>query len=497
MDEFIDVTKDAKTARVLAADREAIAAALFGDAPLEPLFLGGRGRVYRFQTVLGPGILRPYRRGGFIRHFIHDRYWRVNRPLRELEILRAAYDAGLPVPRPLGAVWEEHRGFYTGSIATVQIQGKNLLAYLANEPANREEVLKRCGDAIRRIHDAGIIHADLQVENLFVGIDGVYVLDFDKAQRVAQLSERQRMRNLERLAYSMLKRGLYDDALGIYAGYAGKAIVRPSGGRSAVTVEHVPGEWSSSRRRIEVPHGAEAVCTPGIVWAEILDALNQPGIVVKAASTWTTRRIESMIVKEFRAQSLVDYLGQFRDGARFRRAWEISAYLAARGVWVPRAIAYIEKRVCGFVTYSATVTEYLDGFVNVEEAARTIGGDPERASQFLRGLADAVNSLTKIGAYHADLSGKNILTDTHKRFVFIDLDSVHLHIPYTENLRLKNHVQLYDSFCDLWNDSLLGPFIKLMLPMGYDVEEWLTKVMMGQRERRARQEARWRSQGKR
>ena len=61
---------------------------------------------------------------------------------------------------------------------------------------------------------------------------------------------------------------------------------------------------------------------------------------------------------------------------------------------------------------------------------------------------------------------------------------------------MKNHVQLYDSFCDLWGDHLLELFIGHMLPSGTDLGPWMVKVRQSQAERRARIEAIWRGQGR-
>ncbi len=143
-------------------------------------------------------------------------------------------------------------------------------------------------------------------------------------------------------------------------------------------------------------------------------------------------------------------------------------------------------------TAAAYVCEYLDGWVDVEQYAREMlrgGASSDAIPPYLENIADAVNKLTAAGAYHSDLSGKNIFTASGEAISFIDLDDVRLDTPYTQSLRFRNHVQLFDSFCDVWGRDLLGPFIERMLPSGCNAELWHKRLAEAQRVRRARYEA--------
>jgi 3-deoxy-D-manno-octulosonic acid kinase len=183
----------------------------------------GRGAVYTFDLPDGKGILRPYRRGGLLAKFREDRYWRSNRPLKELVILEHAYRHELPVPQPLGVLWEQHGQSFTGAIATRFLSGATLQDWAENHTAEEElPVLHQCGEAIRDMHHAGIYHADLQIRNIIVGNGGVYLIDFDKAGRIDASADVPRARNLLRLRRSIEKNGLpsrYFEA--IVEGYGG------------------------------------------------------------------------------------------------------------------------------------------------------------------------------------------------------------------------------------------------------------------------------------
>jgi hypothetical protein len=143
--------------------------------------------------------------------------------------------------------------------------------------------------------------------------------------------------------------------------------------------------------------------------------------------------------------------------------------------------------------------EYLDHTSNVERFTAEMiqeGASESDISAFLQKLAEAVNALREAGVYHQDLSGKNVLTRKGELFFFIDLESIVPAERYTRKMHYKNHVQLYDSFCDLLGDDLLESFLAQMLPEGQDYATWSKIVRRGQAARRAKQIATWRKQGK-
>ena len=148
---------------------------------------------------------------------------------------------------------------------------------------------------------------------------------------------------------------------------------------------------------------------------------------------------------------------------------------------------------------SYLVMEFLQGMTNVERFAAQLvqnEADDEHVNSFLHELAHAVTSLQEAEAYHKDLSGKNILTQDGRRFCFIDLESVVPAARQTRRMVLKNHIQLYDSFCDFWGDDFLEPFLAQMLPEGEDYARWARIVRRGQAARRSRQIALWKRQGR-
>jgi tRNA A-37 threonylcarbamoyl transferase component Bud32 len=184
---------------------------------------------------------------------------------------------------------------------------------------------------------------------------------------------------------------------------------------------------------------------------------------------------------------------------RYRAAWLAACRLSECGVGVARPLAFVERRVSRMVLGNTMVSEFLEGCCTVEQYADSMherNAPGVEAADFLLRLADAVNKLIAAGAWHADLSGKNILTDG-AAFFFVDLDAVTLDRAYTPGMRLRNQVQLYDSFCDRWSEELMRPFMqRLGPPPESSVDDWHEKVRKGQLVRRRRHIARWKRQAR-
>ncbi len=206
---FSLVQRGSAFALVRTAHADVVAGALLAHKGCEPAG-AGRGPLFRFPLDDAWGMMRPFRRGGIMRHFLQDGFLFTNRPRRELLVHAYCHRLGLPVPEPLGASWERRGIVFRGAFATRELHGQDLLAVLKATPNGQEGVLEAAGDAVRAFHEAGVFHADLQLRNLFVGDGGkVFLLDLDKAVRTDHaLPEGSRIRNLLRLRRSFEKNGL-------------------------------------------------------------------------------------------------------------------------------------------------------------------------------------------------------------------------------------------------------------------------------------------------
>jgi 3-deoxy-D-manno-octulosonic acid kinase len=169
----------------------------------------GRGSALMLDTPFGPAVLRQYLRGGQAARFSRDRYvftgFEKSRPVMEFAILEQLFEAGLPVPAPLAAFCDREGALYRGWILMRKIAGATPLAGLLSERDSAPGLWGRVGQCIRRFHDFGLVHADLNARNILVDESGeVFLIDFDRA-RLRRNDSRAFASNLKRLHRSLQK----------------------------------------------------------------------------------------------------------------------------------------------------------------------------------------------------------------------------------------------------------------------------------------------------
>lgn len=151
-------------------------------------------------------VLRDYRRGGMAARLSESRYvWtgrERSRAFREMRLTTALYERGLPVPRPVAAQVTRHGVSYTAALLTVRLAGARALADCLDEADT--PLFERVGATIRRFHEAGLDHVDLNARNLLITPDeAVWLIDLDRC-RLRRPGSWQNA-NLERLQRSLAK----------------------------------------------------------------------------------------------------------------------------------------------------------------------------------------------------------------------------------------------------------------------------------------------------
>lgn len=160
-------------------------------------------------------VVRRYTHGGLLRSLTGDLFLFGSRSFRELALTEEMRSQGIPTIEPIAAV---HRKifpfFYRAYLLSLEVpQARNLVHYLQEEGTASKEslsvkrkLLRSIGFLIRRFHDAGFFHGDLQLKNiLIVNEEELLLIDLDRSYRKPGLSMRGRMKNLLRLQRSMEK----------------------------------------------------------------------------------------------------------------------------------------------------------------------------------------------------------------------------------------------------------------------------------------------------
>ena len=144
----------------------------------------GRGTTWFVRSGDSSFVLRHYRRGGFMAKVSRDGYWwngeAETRSFAEWYLTYHLHRAGLPVPVPIAARYRRRGLLYRADLITQRIDdSESLASRLAKGPLSLTQWIA-IGRCIRRFHDAGVDHADLNAHNILLTPEQVYLIDFDR-----------------------------------------------------------------------------------------------------------------------------------------------------------------------------------------------------------------------------------------------------------------------------------------------------------------------------
>jgi 3-deoxy-D-manno-octulosonic acid kinase len=170
---------------------------------------GGRGSVDFIEEDGRHWVMRRYLRGGMAVLVAHDRFLFLGedrtRSFREVRLLGALLELGLPVPVPVAACYRRGLLTYVATLITERLEGVLSLSETIAAGNMDDARWAAIGACLRRFHDAGVQHADLNSDNIMLGTNGgVWVLDFDRGRFREPGSWRERV--LDRLERSIVKR---------------------------------------------------------------------------------------------------------------------------------------------------------------------------------------------------------------------------------------------------------------------------------------------------
>ena len=167
----------------------------------------GRGEAYGVTLGGTPAVVRHARHGGFLAPLLTD--WFAGRPrfYREVALWGRLAGDGIRTPDVVAGVRYRAGPGHRADVATEQVAGADLVEVFFGErpPAGpqRAAALEALGRLVRRLHDLGFVHPDLQLRNLLLtGAAGVapqaWLLDVDTCRPMRGERDTERARNLAR-----------------------------------------------------------------------------------------------------------------------------------------------------------------------------------------------------------------------------------------------------------------------------------------------------------
>jgi len=182
----------------------------------ERITSGGRGQAWFIEINGHSAVYRKYMRGGLVARLIQQTYFGLNventRSVKEWRMLQWMHGQGLPVPQAIAASvcrWPfGFSPFYRAQILVQRISNVQTLDEILTQRELTSTQWQGVGECIRRFHNAGVYHADLNANNILLNTKGsVYLVDFDKGELRGKSvkTETWMEENLQRLKRSLLK----------------------------------------------------------------------------------------------------------------------------------------------------------------------------------------------------------------------------------------------------------------------------------------------------
>ncbi len=168
----------------------------------------GRGTTWFIKLQSTIAALRHYHRGGLFGKIVRDQYLFLGlertRSYAEFALLQKLRGAGVNVPRPIAAKVEQTGLFYRADLLSEKISEASDLVDKLQIGRLSNEDYQKIGLEIRKMHDVGVNHTDLNIHNILLDSKGkVWIIDFDKCKQ--QSGSQWKERNLDRLLRSFRK----------------------------------------------------------------------------------------------------------------------------------------------------------------------------------------------------------------------------------------------------------------------------------------------------
>jgi len=356
---------------------------------------------------------------------------------KEQEGHQLAADAGLILP----------------AIALVSETAEGLLAiaydWLPDAHAFDEADLQDVGlcqqliKLMAKLHQAGLIHDDLHVDNLLLSAEKLYLVDYASVQRLSgkSLSVSPSLKNLALLIVQFTDAG-QQQLKQYFADYCAlrqwpltdklvadleKVLVKAWGKRqraylkkcfrqcTMTAYQHNFQRESAFRREFIVAESSDFIYQ--------LDQLIAGGELLKDGNSATVAKVmlndQPIVIKRFNIKSFGHFLKRCWRPSRAANAWRYGRLLELIGLPTPKVMGFVEKRSGFFRKQAYLVTQWTAA----EELSKRFTDLPPEGDVALQ-IERIFSLLANYHLQHGDLKASNLLIDKNDCVQLIDLDAM-------------------------------------------------------------------------
>src|SRR4030043_662450 len=176
-----------------------------------------KGRTLHPSIPLEEGkriVIRHYLHGGLFSALTRDLYLFGSRSFQELALTVRIRACGISTIVPIGAIHRILRPFYKAYLLSLEISGaKDLIQYFqeigphssGERLLHKRGTIRSAGLLVHQFHEAGFFHGDLQLKNILVSGEQLFLIDFDRSYQKEVLTADEKKKNLLRLNRSVEK----------------------------------------------------------------------------------------------------------------------------------------------------------------------------------------------------------------------------------------------------------------------------------------------------
>lgn len=155
-------------------------------------------------------VVRKYYHGGILGSLLRDVYLLGSRSFEEMILTEESRASGIPTTTPICAIHQSiFFFFYKAYLISLEIPDsqdlKTFLIGIRNNFILKRKIIRSVGKLVKKFHDNGFFHRDLQLKNILVSDEQTFIIDFDRAYRKPILSTNEKIKNLLRLKRSVEK----------------------------------------------------------------------------------------------------------------------------------------------------------------------------------------------------------------------------------------------------------------------------------------------------